>query len=369
MLAVTGVFIVGGVHFLVASHAATPVVAIEPEMGTLSNGAIKLSDNSASGNSAIQFVYSGQTPPPTPVPTPRPSPGTGPTGTGWRSKPLYVDPYNSASTYASSNPSATGASLITWMGKQPVARWFGGWNGNVQSDASSYVTAAESAGAVPVLVSYNIPNRDCGGYSAGGAQTEADYATWIHQLATGIGTHMAVVILEPDAVALNSCLNADQQAARNRELSGAVSALKSHSNTAVYIDAGHANWLSASDTASRLRQSNVATADGFSLNVSNYTTTADNTTLGNQVAALIQNKHYVIDTSRNGNGPTPDAQWCNPPGRALGHLPTTNTGQALTDGYLWIKTPWESDGNCNGGPAAGQPNWPYAIGLAQAAGW
>ena len=41
--------------------------------------------------------------------------------------------------------------------------------------------------------------------------------------------------------------------------------------------------------------------------------------------------HFVIDTSRNGNG-TPGkrvsgSNWCNPPGRALGHDPTTDTGQ------------------------------------------
>ena len=44
-------------------------------------------------------------------------------------------------------------------------------------------------------------------------------------------------------------------------------------------------------------------------------------------------KHFVIDTSRNGQGPWtptasyPDTQdWCNPPGRGLGLLPTADTG-------------------------------------------
>src|SRR4051794_38566445 len=31
---------------------------------------------------------------------------------------------------------------------------------------------------VPVIVLYNIPGRDCGGFSAGGAQTTAAYASW-----------------------------------------------------------------------------------------------------------------------------------------------------------------------------------------------
>jgi endoglucanase len=70
--------------------------------------------------------------------------------------------------------------------------------------------------------------------------------------------------------------------------------------------------------------------------------------------------HFVIDTSRNGvgpwdpstsaHGPYPDAQdWCNPPDRGLGLTPTFDTGSALVDVYLWIKTPGESDGECTRG--------------------
>ena len=45
--------------------------------------------------------------------------------------------------------------------------------------------------------------------------------------------------------------------------------------------------------------------------------------------------------------------WCNPPGRALGSPPTARHGDPLIDAYLWIKKPGESDGECNGGPKAG----------------
>jgi endoglucanase len=64
--------------------------------------------------------------------------------------------------------------------------------------------------------------------------------------------------------------------------------------------------------------------------------------------------HFVIDTSRNGQGPwtapahpAGDPQdWCNPPKRGLGYRPTANTGQPLVDAYLWIKIPGQSDGQC-----------------------
>ncbi|MFC1997652.1 glycoside hydrolase family 6 protein [Chloroflexota bacterium] len=67
--------------------------------------------------------------------------------------------------------------------------------------------------------------------------------------------------------------------------------------------------------------------------------------------------HFVIDTSRNGVGPWdpsaegyPDPQdWCNPPDRGLGLLPTADTGITLVDAYLWVKIPGESDGECTRG--------------------
>jgi endoglucanase len=78
--------------------------------------------------------------------------------------------------------------------------------------------------------------------------------------------------------------------------------------------------------------------------------------------------HAVLDTSRNGQGPWtpaastkyPDAQaWCNPPGRGLGLRPTADTGEPLIDAYLWIKTPGQSDGQCNRGIAGSttDPEW------------
>ena len=78
-----------------------------------------------------------------------------------------------------------------------------------------------------------------------------------------------------------------------------------------------------------------------------------------------------MDTGRNGNGPLPDhsgyrgPSWCNPPGRALGRVPTAATGDRLADAFLWVKYPGESDGSCGLGDlptAAGYPttrsDWP-----------
>ena len=203
-------------------------------------------------------------------------------------------------------------------------------------------------------------------------------------------------------------------------LNGAVDALKAQPNTSVYLDGTHSAWLGSGDAADRLIQAGVGDADGFFLNVSNYrldthlekygTWTAkcvafasnpaswgvghaewcgsqyfpanpnDFSTWGLTDQWYTDNvesqtwwysesvlEHFVVDTSRNGQGPWtppayPDPQdWCNPPDRGLGLAPTADTGNALIDAYLWVKIPGESDGECTRGlgPAGStvDPEW------------
>ena len=118
----------------------------------------------------------------------------------------------------------------------------------------------------------------------------------------------------------------------------------------MYLDGGHSNWHPASETAALLQRAGVERVRGFSTNVSNFNATDSELTYANQVSSLTGNSHYVIDTSRNGNGS--NGEWCNPAGRSLGSTPIAyKDGQRDAD--LWIKTPGESDGECGGGPAAG----------------
>lgn len=197
-------------------------------------------------------------------------------------------------------------------------------------------------------------------------------------------------------------------------LNYAVDKLKANPQTSVYLDGTHSAWLGAGDAADRLIQAGVAKADGFFLNVSNYVVNPRLEKYGTWVAKCIafasnpaswgnghtewcasqyfspngpvnpndfstwvytdqwytENvesqtwwysesllKHFVIDTSRNGQGPWtppagvyPDPQdWCNPPDRGLGVRPSADTGIGLLDAYLWVKIPGESDGECTRG--------------------
>lgn len=277
---------------------------------------------------------------------------------------LYVDRYTQARRQAEewrrSRPAD--AAQMQKIASQPQAVWFGDWSRDIRGDVDRVVSAAARAGAMPVLVAYNLPNRDLGSYSAGGAGGADAYRRWIRGFAAGLEGRPAVVILEPDALAGAGRMSAAARAQRIGLIREAVETLEA-GGAAVYIDAGHARWVGAADMAARLQQAGIARADGFALNVSNFETTAANIAYGEQVSRRVGGKHFVIDTSRNGLGP--NGQWCNPSGRALGENPATRTRHALVDAFLWVKRPGESDGGCNGGPPAGKWWAEYALGLAR----
>ena len=300
---------------------------------------------------------------------PAPSPTTG--SDVFEGMRLYVDPDSDAKRQAdawrTSRPED--AKQMDKIAAGADADWFGDWSGDIRAAVDARVTKITEAGALPVLVVYDIPNRDCSGYSAGGASSPEAYKTWIRAFADGIEGRKVAVVIEPDAVALTNCLSETEKATRFALLKDAVNVLEAQGKTATYVDAGHVSWIPAAEMSSRLTDSGIAAADGFSLNVSNFRTTPESTSYGKDVSSRIGGKHFVIDTARNGLGPSPDNQWCNPSGRALGEKPGAATADPLVDAYLWIKPPGESDGSCNGGPSAGQW-WPeYALGLAQRAAY
>jgi endoglucanase len=264
--------------------------------------------------------------------------------------------------------------MMAVLATQPTAAWLADGK-HVTARARSLTLRAARAHKSALLVAYNIPGRDCGGHSAGGVGSARSYRRWVRALARGVGNRRAVVILEPDAVAqtVSGCITGAARAERYALLRFAVRTLSARPRVTVYLDAGNAGWIRpASRLVGPLGKAGIDAADGFALNVSNFYRTATTIDYGRALSDELGGAHFVIDTSRNGNGPMRAdsgraAAWCNPPGRALGHDPTTNTGVPQVDAYLWIKVPGESDGSCNGGPPAGEW-WPdYALGLARRA--
>ena len=278
---------------------------------------------------------------------------------------LYVDPSSNARRQAdqwrSSRPAD--ARAVDIIAQQPQAFWINEWAGEPKRAVSGIVKQVRKASALPVLVAYNIPNRDCGSHSAGGAKDANSYKKWIRGFAAGLSGQRSTVILEPDATAGTKCLKGKDLEERYDLLRDAVQVLKS-AGAAVYIDAGNPNWINASEMSSRLTRAGIAQADGFALNVSNFYTNDQNIAYGEKISRSVGGKHFVIDTSRNGNG-SRGGEWCNPKGSAIGNAPTVETDHRLVDAFLWIKRPGESDGKCSGGPAAGKWWGDYALDMAK----
>jgi endoglucanase len=340
------------------------------------------------------------------------------------------------------------ALLIAAMEATPQAVWL---TGNTPAQTASTVATtlreANFQRAIPIFVLYNIPGRDCGSYSAGGAENTADYEAWIDAIAGAIGNQKVVIMLEPDAIAdLPSDCGYDPtqvnvpEAVANRyaQINYAITRLEQQPRTSVYIDAGNSHWQAVGVITQRLITAGVQQAQGFFSNVSNYNLSTYESKFDTWVSACIafgmnpadggwrlgnysycasqyysplgtvnpddittwiytdewfqQNMgtavpstHFVIDTSRNGQGPFNAASygnppynqpasviatlnnggWCNPPARGLGVSPTVSTGIALLDAYLWVKTPGQSDGTCDS--AGGVRAWDYSV--YEPAGW
>ncbi|GCE77804.1 glucanase [Cellulomonas biazotea] len=358
----------------------------------------------------------------------RPGHGGGPSS----STRLYVPPPNEGAVKQIAQlvkkRQYADAKALTKMVATPQAVWFTeGTPKEVRRSVEKTVRHAKLQRAVPVIVAYNLPFRDCAQYSAGGALDTASYLAWIDGLAKGIGTSEAIVLLEPDGLGIipwyttingntEWCQPAEADPAtaaadRFEQVNGAVDRLAALPNVSLYLDGTHSGWLGVGDIADRLHKAGVGEADGFFLNASNYQLSERQVKYGNWISQClwygtndaeggwrlghfdycasqyypadpadfstwgltdqwyVDNvtnaanppsgpealKHSVIDTSRNGQGPwTAPAdhpagdpqEWCNPPERGLGLRPTTSTGEALVDAYLWIKIPGESDGEC-----------------------
>ncbi|WP_285747996.1 glycoside hydrolase family 6 protein [Lentzea sp. NBRC 105346] len=261
---------------------------------------------------------------------------------------FYVDPDSNPAVWVRGHANdGRAAAIRSSIASRPIARWFGAWSGDIKSAVSRYVGATGTK--LPVLVAYNIPGRDaCGGHSGGGAGSPEAYRAWISAFAAGIGTRPAVVIIEPDSLADFNCMDDAAKATRTAMIKYASEQFKAKApNTWAYLDAGNAKWVPAATMAQRLDAAGVRNVRGFSINVSNYYTTAESKSYGDTLNASLPGytKPFVIDTSRNGKGH--NGEWCNPAGRKIG-TPAQQGGGA--EMLLWVKVPGDSDGKCGTAP-------------------
>lgn len=271
-----------------------------------------------------------------------------------RTRGLYADPTSAAALAARKNK------RFRPLATAPQAKWLLDSHGaGVGKVARDYVTAATSAGRTPIVALYAIPARDCGSHSGGGL-TPRQYRAWVRRVARQLEGAGAIAVVEPDAVAmLDAC---EGQGPRPALLRYAVKQLRA-AGAWVYLDGGHSNWIAPPTMAERLKRSGVADARGFITNVANFQRTAEEDAYARAVRAElaklgVRKVRYAIETARNGAGPSTEGV-CNPRSAQVGLRPRIRLNGAR-DGFLWVKRPGESDGECGRGDPPAGTWWPRA---------
>ena len=263
--------------------------------------------------------------------------------------PFWVNDFNRIPNYQDKYP------LALEIFKQPQSFWFGDNpkkpKKNMEKSIRRLLNRAKPQ--LPILVIYNIPNRDVGQYSKGGAKTRERYLDFIYKFAEGVGEDSPIIIYEPDALPHSTLLSEEDREWRLELMKESLEILTENCNGIIYVDVGHPAWLPPKDADVLLGKVMNSKVRGFSMNSCNYRSTDECIKWGRRLCKHRPNDYFVIDTSRNGCGPKND-EWCNPKDRGLGEPPSCNTLHSKCDAYLWIKIPGESDGKCNGGPKAGR---------------
>ena len=267
--------------------------------------------------------------------------------------PFWVNDFDRVKDHRITHPS------VAKIFEHPVAFWYG-----AKRNKNAYAKLKDSlkrllnrtSPKMPYFVIYNLPNRVLGHYSKGGATDATDYLLFLQEFCAGIKGHKPIVIFEPDALPHTTLMDKTDAEFRKNLITEGLNIMAEESDAHVYVDIGHSNWLSPEQASELISSVSNTGLRGFSVNVSNYRSTEESMEWALKICEYNEDWHFVIDTSRNGNGPHGN-DWCNPPGRALGEPPTCDTGEEKCDAFLWIKIPGESDGTGNGGPRAGR-FWP-----------
>jgi endoglucanase len=243
---------------------------------------------------------------------------------------------------------------------QPIAFWYGSSPYKKVKKVNKRITRLFNRAdpCLPYIVIYSIPDRDLGHYAKGGESSNSDYIDFIKNVAKGIGDKSPIVIYEPDALPQSFQMTYENKQKRIGLIRKALKLLYKECNAKVYLDVGHPYWLKKDEAISILSEFDKKHYEGFCLNSSNFVSTDQCMFYGDKIFDKID-KHYVIDTARNGLGYSGD--WCNPKTAVIGEFPTTKTNNELCDAFLWIKPIGESDGKRNGGPKAGRFYYEYAL--------
>jgi endoglucanase len=229
-------------------------------------------------------------------------------------------------------------------------------------------------GSIPVFTTYFL-HASVGGCGSP-AQLQAagpDFRRRVDEMAQATGNRPAVFLLEIDGIGSSKCFRREGSLGLwESYLRYEVQRISSLPHTVVYLEAGYSDGNSPRYTARVLNASGVRHIRGFYTNDTHSNWTIDEIRWGMKVSRLTHGAHFIVNTATNGRGPQRPRNrvrdgnevLCNPPGRGAGPLPTTTTGFAKVDAFLWTGPPGNSSGHCHGGTAAGTFWTKRALGLA-----
>ena len=266
---------------------------------------------------------------------------------------------------------AARVAALSKIAAQPEAQRFsiysmGGGPGAIFSQAEKIFCHNLTAdpGSIPIINTYFLHP------ALGGCPTPAQVSAYtptfqrrIDEMAAATGRRPAVYLLELDALGSSSCYaRSGSLPAWEAMLRYEVDKMAALPHTVVYLEAGYSDSNSPGYTARALNAIGIGHIRGFFTNDTHINWTINEVRWAEKISRMTRGAHYIVNTAQNGNGPLMNRNrvrygnedLCNPPGRGLGPLPTTNTGFPHADAFLWTHMPGNSSGSCNGGPAAGK---------------
>ena len=261
------------------------------------------------------------------------------------------------------------ADLMARIATRPRGVWFGRFTRpNFADKVRNFINCAQwmQPGSVPQMVVMRHIGQQCNPrYTAGGVAEDNRTMRWYDEFARNVGDARVIIAFEPDSIGTIDCLAKHRRAARKLVLRYGVDVMSKLPNASVYLEATASDWKSPAWTARMLRYLGVHKVRGFMVNVTHFDWTMNNIRYGYQVSRRIGGKPFVVSTSYNGRGPVHYRTrvggrirrinvFCNVRYRGLGPVPTTNTGFAKVDAFLWLNRPGISGaGSCNGAPKDG----------------
>lgn len=303
---------------------------------------------------------------------------------------LYVNPAYALKVASTRAAHPDRSRELSELERAPTALWLDNIAAVAELPArlEEVVARAKSTGRsqLPVLVVYNLPNRDCSAKSSAGelsidADGERRYRSeFIDPIAAAVAAHpdqRVAVILEPDSLA-NLVTNLGipkchvSQHVYASSVAYAISKL-SMPHVFIYLDSAHAGWLGWDGNRTKMAEvvrqvltmaGGLDRISGFATNVSNYTPLEGDdgrrlepsNPCPNELSFVekmsqayaakgMAGKGFVVDTGRNGRSGIRSrwGNWCNISGAGIGERPRA-APRPLVHAYFWVKPPGDSDG-------------------------